>query len=129
MNVIHGHHRLSSRVILLWHFRKLFTYEDTFWHRVIFSYHAMFELHWTRFFFLNTICSLCFWHTCDLETRSRSSNLVFLGRPHQSYNHAKFERSPLNSVQEKANIKGLFVFKWEDICQLSPLNMCDFFFF
>ena len=28
-----------------------------------------------------TQCSIWFWHTCDLETRSRSANLVWLGRP------------------------------------------------
>ena len=28
-----------------------------------------------------TICSLWFWHTFDLEIRSRSSNLVWFGRP------------------------------------------------
>ena len=29
----------------------------------------------------NAICSLCFWHTCGLEPRSRSSNLVCICTP------------------------------------------------
>ena len=40
--------------------------------------------------------------------------------PKQGYNHAKFERSCfINIVREKAKIQE------EEICQLSPLNMCD----
>ena len=30
---------------------------------------------------LKTICSLWFWHTCDLEIRSRSGVLVWIARP------------------------------------------------
>ena len=44
-------------------------------------------------------------HTCDLETRSRSSNLVQLLDTKQGYNNAKFEKPCLNSVRDKANEK------------------------
>ena len=44
--------------------------------------------------------------------------------PEQGYNRAKFERSRLNSVQEKGSVK-VVVFSNEEICQLSPLNMCE----
>ena len=53
----------------------------------------------------NTVCNLSFWHTCDLETRSRSSNLNDIIDPKQGYKHGQFERSCFNCVQEKANIK------------------------
>ena len=39
--------------------------------------------------------------------------------PEQGYNHAKFKRSHLNSVQERGNIKG---FSCEE---LPPSNMCE----
>ena len=39
----------------------------------------------------------------------------------QGYNKAKFEKSPLNSICERANDK---VFKSHETHQLSPLNMC-----
>ena len=42
--------------------------------------------------------------------------------PEQDYNHAEFERPPLNSVRQKANIK-VYV-KSEKKRQLYPLNMC-----
>ena len=54
---------------------------------------------------LLTICSLWFWHTCDLEIRSRPSNWYDLLEPEQCYNHANFERTPSNSVHQKFNIK------------------------
>ena len=41
--------------------------------------------------------------------------------PRQVYNHSKFERSPFNGVKKKATLK---VFSNEEICRLSPLNMC-----
>ena len=41
-------------------------------------------------------------YTCDLQIRSRSSNWYELLDPNQGYNHAKFERPPLNSVHQKA---------------------------
>ena len=40
--------------------------------------------------------------------------------PKQGYNHAKFERSCLKMSEKKP----LFFFSNEDICHLSPLNMC-----
>ena len=43
--------------------------------------------------------------------------------PKQTNNHAKFERSCFNGVQEKANIN--FFFLHEEICELSPLSMCE----
>ena len=39
------------------------------------------------------------------------------------YNHATFQRFCFNGVGEKANIKGFF--SNEEICQVSPLNMCE----
>ena len=42
--------------------------------------------------------------------------------PEQGSNHAKFERSHYDSVQEKGNIQ---VFSKREIYQLSPLNMCE----
>ena len=68
---------------------------------------------------LKTICSLWFWYAFGVE---------------QDSNHAKFERLPLNSVRQKANVifvclvflfVCLFVF-WltQKIRQLSPMNMC-----
>ena len=42
--------------------------------------------------------------------------------PDQGYNHAKFERSHLNSVQEKDKVTvSLVFFQSRNIC---PLNMC-----
>ena len=38
-------------------------------------------------------CSLYFWHTCDLETKSISLNLNDDVGPKQCHIHAKFERS------------------------------------
>ena len=58
-------------------------------------------------------------HTCDLETRSRSSNLVQLLDTKQGYNNAKFEKRRLNSVRVRANEKVS-----GKRSQLSPLNMC-----
>ena len=40
--------------------------------------------------------------------------------PKQGYNHAQFERSCLNGVQEKPTL--IFFFQNEETCQLSPLN-------
>ena len=54
---------------------------------------------------LKTIYSLWFWHTCDLEIRLRLSNLVWIARPRASFNCAKFERPPSNSVHQKDNNK------------------------
>ena len=47
-----------------------------------------------------SICSLWFWHTCDLETRSRSPNLVWIARPKQGYNNTRFEEPPLPSMKK-----------------------------
>ena len=41
--------------------------------------------------------------------------------PKQGYNHAKFERPPLNSIRKKMM---LTVLSNQETCQLSPLNMC-----
>ena len=40
----------------------------------------------------------------------------------QGSNHTEFEQSCFNGVREKVNVK---VSSNEEICQLSPLNMCD----
>ena len=40
----------------------------------------------------------------------------------QGYNHAKFERSHFNSVQENGNVE---FFSNKEISQSSPLNMCE----
>ena len=39
--------------------------------------------------------------------------------PAQGYNHAKFERSRFNIIQEKGTLH------YEEICQLSSSNMCE----
>ena len=41
--------------------------------------------------------------------------------PQQVYDHAKFERPPLNSVCEKAK---MYFSSNHTMCKLSPLNMC-----
>ena len=64
------------------------------------SNHAPFKLQWKVIF--TKKCSSWFWHTSDLEVSSSSSNLL---DPKQGYNHAKFERLPLNSVHQETNIK------------------------
>ena len=49
-----------------------------------------------------------FWHTCDLEARSRSSNLVnlvWIERLQAWWSSSKFERPRSNSVREKASLK------------------------
>ena len=40
--------------------------------------------------------------------------------PEEGYNHAKFERSSFNNVQER----DLSLYSNDGMCQLSPLNMC-----
>ena len=44
----------------------------------VYSNHAMSRLQWTRIW---KKMHLWFWHTCDLETRSRPSNLVWIAWP------------------------------------------------
>ena len=71
------------------------------------------------FFFLN--CSLWFWHTSDLEIGQGHQTWYELLDPEQGYDHANFQRPPLNSVHQKANIKVNVQAKtW----QLSLFNMC-----
>ena len=43
--------------------------------------------------------------------------------PKEGYNHAKFERSSLMVSEKKRTLKGCF-FSNEEMCQLSPLNIC-----
>ena len=45
--------------------------------------------------------------------------------PKQGYNHAKFERSCFNVVRDKANVKVFSSSSNDEICQSSPLNMCE----
>ena len=64
-----------------------------------------------------TICSLWFWHSCDLETKSRSSILHWKCRPWAGYNYAKFENLALTVSKKKARWKCFlgcffFFFKW-----------------
>ena len=51
------------------------------------------------------MCSFWFWCTSDLEIRSRSLTWYELPDPNQGYDHEKFERPPLNSVRQKADVK------------------------
>ena len=64
------------------------------------SNHALFKLQWTRIFkkkfFKN--CSLWFWHICNLKKDWGCQTWYELVDLEQNYNHAKFERTCLNSV-------------------------------
>ena len=42
--------------------------------------------------------------------------------PKQGYNYAKLERSCFNGVKDKATLKFC---SSEEICQLSPVDMCE----
>ena len=65
---------------------------------------------------------------CDLETRSRSSNLIDKSLDtQQCYNHAKFERPYLNSAQEKQKQKkGVFFVKLGNMFNISLEYKCKF---
>ena len=45
--------------------------------------------------------------------------------PKQGYNHEKFERSCLDGAREKKKGQVKVFFPNEDICQLSPFNICE----
>ena len=79
--------------------------------------HAPFKLQWTRIF--NKECCLWFWYTCDLEMRSRSSNLVWIATPQARLLSHKDWKTPLNNVRQKANDKSN-----HNVQLLSLLNMC-----
>ena len=82
-------------------------------------------------------CSLWFWHTCDLEIRSRLCHQTWyeLLDPKQSYDHTKVDTLPLNSVRQTANVEVFvksqntsiisleYVQKWKEVVySLSPLT-------
>ena len=77
------------------------------------------HLNYNGHFFL---LAVCFWQTCNLETRSRSPKQNNDVEPEQAYYHAKFERDRYYGIREKANVKGIS-FLNEVLCKFSYLNM------
>ena len=79
--------------------------------------HTMFKLQRARI--QNTICSLHFWHTCNLGTKSMSSNLQW-----QCRSKARLQPCKVWKTSLKAKKPMLKFLSNKKTCQLSPLNMC-----
>ena len=87
--------------------------------------HTAFKLRRTRIY--KTICSLWFWHTCYLETRSKSSNLVLIARARskailmQSLKKPRLRNFAWTASVKRQKIKFL---SNQETRQLSLLNVC-----
>ena len=67
----------------------------------------------------HAICNLYFWYACDIEAKSRSSNLESQ-HPRQCFNHAKFERSCLKVSEKKPMLKVVVVFQMRKYANYLP---------
>ena len=69
------------------------------WSFYMCSNYTKFKIQWTSTFKKKKKNRLLFLNICDLESMSRSSNLVSTGRPTPAYNNVKVERPLRNSAK------------------------------
>ena len=68
-----------------------------------------FKLHWKKNL-KHTICSLCYWHNCDLATESMSSYLVSVSTFFARLESRKVGKKPLKQCpKKKRTLKGFFL--------------------